>query len=354
MLPFLKRMSGKAGLPPGSLVHVGEQKVDRVRVRILNYDAKRLEEREIEHLADCDAFLAADSVTWIDVRGLHQVEVVRALGERFGLHPLVLEDILNTGQRPKVEILDEYVLIVCKMLSYDEPSGEIRVEQVSLVIGSSFVITFQEQEGDVFDPVRERIRRGRGRIRKAGDDYLVYALLDAVVDHYFVLLESIGESLEGLEEDLMENPQSGVLERIHVLKRELILLRRSIRPMREVLGALQHDDSPLIGEETALFLRDVHDHTVQVIETVETFNDVASGLQDYYMSLMGNRMNEVMKVLTVMATIFIPLTFIAGIYGMNFQHMPELAWSWAYPALLGVMAVLAAGMIAWFKWKRFF
>lgn len=354
MPPFKRLLSGKAGLSPGSLVHVGEIRVDRVSIHVMDYDRDRIEEREVESPSDCEKYKTSQSITWIDVKGLHRVEIIQDFGERFGLHPLVLEDILNTAQRPKTEEFEGYLLVICKMLSYDRESGEVDVEQLSIILAPSLVITFQEKDGDVFDPVRERIRKGRGRIRKMGEDYLIYALLDAVVDNYFVLLDKIGTSLEDLEEGIMGNPRPDILDRTHVLKRELILIRRSIWPMREVLSNLQREESSLMTEHTGLFLRDAYEHAVQVIETVETYNDMASGLMDYHMSAVNNRMNEVMKVLTIVATIFIPLTFIAGIYGMNFEHMPELAWAWAYPAVVGVMGVLAGGMIVWFKRNRFF
>lgn len=354
MPPFKRLLSGKAGLSPGSLVHVGERKVDRVRIHVIDYDRDHMEEKEVESPSDCEGYKTSQSITWIDVKGLHRVEIIQDFGERFGLHPLVLEDILNTGQRPKTEEFEGYLLVICKMLSYGHESGEVGIEQVSIILAPSFVITFQEKEGDVFEPVRDRIRKGRGRIRKMGEDYLLYALLDAVIDNYFVLLDKIGTSLEDLEEDIMEDPRPDILDRTHVLKRELILMRRSIWPMREALSNLQREESSLMTEHTGLFLRDAYEHTIQVIETVEAFNDMASGLMDYHMSVVNNRMNEVMKVLTVVATIFIPLTFIAGVYGMNFEHMPELSWAWAYPAALGVMGGLAGGMILWFKRNRFF
>jgi magnesium transporter len=352
--PFKSRLSGKAGLPPGSLVHVGEKKMDRVRIHVIDYDRDHLAEKDVEGPSDCAEYRESPTRTWIDVKGLHNVEIIEGFGELFSIHPLVLEDILNTGQRPKTEEHEGYLLVICKMLSYDEDPGEVRVEQVSIIVAPSLVITFQEKEGDVFEPVRERIRRGRGRIRKMDEGYLVYALLDAVVDNYFVMLDKIGTDLEDLEEEIMGDPGPHILDKVHVLKRELILMRRSIWPMREVLGGLQREESPLMSEHTGIFLRDAYEHTIQVIETVETYNEMASSLMDYYMSSLNNRMSEVMKVLTVVATIFIPLTFIAGVYGMNFEHMPELAWTWGYPVALGVMLGIAGGMIYWFKRNRFF
>lgn len=354
MLPFKRRLSEKAGLPPGSLIHVGEKKVDRVSIHVIDYDTDHIEEGDIENPSDCARYRSSSSITWIDVKGLHNVEVIQGIGEQFGLHPLAVEDILNTGQRPKSEEFEGYLLVTCKMLSYEHGSGEIGVEQISIVLAPSLVITFQENDNDVFESLRNRIRTGHGRIRKMAADYLLYSILDALIDNYFVLIDEIDAGVEKLEVEVMGKPPQDILDRIHVIKRELILVRRSVRPMREVLANLQRSGSSLMTEHTELFLRDAYEHIIHVIETVETLNDMASGLMDYYMSATNNRMNEVMKVLTMVATIFIPLTFIAGIYGMNFQYMPELDWNWAYPAVLGLMFFLAGGMVVWFKRNRFF
>jgi magnesium transporter len=284
--------------------------------------------------------------------GLHEVQIIGKIGRHFGIHPLVLEDIVNTGQRPKAEDFDDYLFFVLKMLSYDESSGRVFAEQVSLILGPRYLITFQEKEGDVFAFVRERIRKAKGRIRKCGCDYLAYALVDAIVDHYFIVLEKIGEKIELLEEALLEDPNSQTLEAIHHLKRELIFFNKQTRPLRDVFNFLIKDESPLVQENTRPFLRDIHDHMVQVIDTTESFRDMLSSLMDLYLSTVSHKMNEVMKVLTIMATIFIPLTFIAGIYGMNFKFMPELEWKWSYPVLWGVLIVVFVLMIFWFKRKK--
>ncbi|MFP4036834.1 MAG: magnesium/cobalt transporter CorA [Desulfobacteraceae bacterium] len=350
---LIKRMSHKAGMSPGTLMHLGEKKIESVRIHLMDYGPDHMEERELEGIGECPTYKDEPSITWLNVIGLHQVDLIEAIGNSFGVHPLVLEDILNTSQRPKMEIFEDYAFITCKMLIYDHDKTRIHFEQVSLILGPSFVISFQEMEGDAFDSVRERIRKGRGRIRKMGPDYLLHALLDAIVDQYFVVLEKIGTGLEEMEEDLINDPTPDVLERIHSIKRELIFLRKSVWPLREVVSALQRDEASLISESTHVFLRDLYDHTIQAIETVETYNDMGSGLLDYYMSQASNRMNEVMKVLTIVATLFIPVTFIAGIYGMNFEFMPELQWKWAYPATLVLMLAMAVGMLIWFKRKRF-
>jgi magnesium transporter len=288
------------------------------------------------------------------VDGVHQTDVLARLGEHFGLHPLTLEDIVSTSQRPKIETFPDYVFIVCRMLRIDPATSRIESEQISLILGRNFVMSFQERAGDVFDPVRERIRLGKGRIRKLGPDYLAYALLDAVVDNYFLVVEKYGEQVEELEGQLLGEPSSDLLRAIHQIKREMILVRRAVWPLREVIGVVLRDESDLIQPGTRLFLRDVHDHTIQVAEVVETFRDVLTGLQDLYLSSLSHRMNEVMKVLTVISTIFVPLTFVAGVWGMNFQHMPELAWRWGYLGAWGVFVAIGGLMVAYFRRKRWF
>ena len=349
---FIKKTSKKAGLSPGSLVHIGDKKIDSIKISLINYDAEHLEEKQLPAIETSFPYRDTEPVTWINVDGLHELKVVEKIGAHFGIHPLVLEDIVNTGQRTKVEEFDDYIYIVLKMLVFDETADHIIAEQISLVLGSHFIFSFQEKEGDVFDFVRERIRKARGRIRKSGCDYLAYALIDAVVDHYFVVLEKLGEKIEFLENQLLENPTPQLLEDIHHLKREMIFFRKQVWPLREVTSSLIKDPSELIRESTHIFLRDVYDHTIQVIDTIESFRDVLSGLSDLYLSTVSNRMNEVMKVLTIMATIFIPLTFIAGIYGMNFEFMPELKWRWSYPALWIILVVIFTAMLGWFKRKK--
>ena len=292
------------------------------------------------------------TVTWINIDGLQEVGIIEKIGAHFGIHPLVLEDILHTGQRPKAEDLGDYLFVVLRMLYYDEREDVMISEQVSLLLGPNYVISFQERGGDVFNPIRERIRNSKGHIRKGGADYLAYALLDAIVDHYFVILEKLGEKIESLEEELVTNPTPETLQTIHTLKRELIFLRKSVWPLREVISGLEREASPLITEPTGIYLRDVYDHTIQVIDTIETYRDMVSGMLDIYLSSVSNRMNEVMKVLTIIATIFIPLTFIAGIYGMNFKYMPELEWHWGYFLVLLVMTIIIAFMVFHFKRKK--
>ena len=349
---LIKTRAKKAGLPPGTLVHVGERKTEKVRITILDYDEARFEEKQAKTIEECFPFKDKPTVTWINIDGLHQVDIIEKLGSHFGLHPLLLEDILNTEQRPKMEDYGDYIFVVMKMLYLGQQKDELETEQVSLIFGSNFVISFQEREGDVFDPIRDRIRKGKGRIRKAGSDYLAYALLDAVVDNYFIILEQVGENIEDTEQQLATNPTLETLQVIRKLKNEMIFLRKSIWPLREVVSGLERCESSLIHESTNVYLRDVYDHTIQVIDTVESFRDMISGMLDIYLSSISNKMNEVMKVLTIFASIFIPLTFVAGLYGMNFKFMPELEWHWGYPVILFVMVLIGASLLVYFRRRR--
>jgi magnesium transporter len=352
MRKFIRRISKKAGLPPGTLVHIGEKKTEKVRINLIDYSEGHFQEREIETVEQCFPFKDKPSVTWINIDGLHQVSVIEQLGTHFDIHPLVLEDIMHTGQRPKAEDFERHIFLVLKMLYYNEKAQQVKAEQVSLVLGSNFLISFQEQEGDVFSAVRDRIRNGKGRIRKAGSDYLAYALIDAIVDQYFIILEIFGEKIEFTEEELLSNPRRQTLDSIHAMKREMIFFRKQVWPLREVVGGLARGESSLISEPTEIYLRDVYDHTIQVADTIESLRDVLSGMLDIYLSTISNKMNEVMKVLTIIATIFIPLTFLAGLYGMNFRYMPELEWHWGYPAVLLLMIGVGVTMIAYFKKKK--
>lgn len=349
----LKKRSKKAGLPPGSLVHIGEKKTDVTKVSVLDYDEQSCSESELTDLDQCIALRGKPTVTWVDIDGVHDALALEKIGRCFGLHPLVMEDILNTDQRPKIEDYGDYLYIVLRMLTNGSESGEITSEQVSLILGENFVLSIQEgTRGDVFEPVRNRIRNGKGQIRKLGADYLAYSLIDAVVDNYFIILEKIGERVELLEETLISDPGPETLHLIHNLKREMIYLRKSVWPLREVVSGMQRRDSALIREGTGYYLRDVYDHTIQVIDTVETFRDMLSGMLDIYLSSISNRTNAVMKVLTVIATIFMPLTWIAGIYGMNFKYMPELGWHYGYLAVWLLMFAVALGMVIYFKLKK--
>jgi magnesium transporter len=353
MAKMIKKRSKKAGLPPGTLVHIGEKKVGEPKITLIDYDEANFQEREVKAVEECFPFRDKPTVTWINVEGVHQVEVVEKLGHCFGLHPLVLEDILNTDQRPKMEIYGDYVYIVLKMLYGGDVNHPIEAEQVSLILGSNFVISFQEgKEGDVFNPVRERIRSGKGLIRTMGSDYLAYSLIDMIVDSYFLILERLGEKIELLEEALVAHPTATTLQEIRKFKTEMIFVRRVVWPLRELVSGLRRKESPLIKETTEIYLRDVYDHTVQVMDTVELYREMLSGMLDIYLSSVSNRLNSVMKVLTIIATIFMPLTFIAGIYGMNFKYMPELEWRWGYPAIWLIVVAIGISMLIYFKKRK--
>ncbi len=349
---IIRRRRKAPGLPPGTMVYTGERILDKVHLSLIDYDEEKLTTRELEKIEEAFPFKNLPTVTWLNISGLHDTRIMEKIGEKFEIHPLILEDILNTDQRPKVEIYEDYIFIILKMLYYNREKTEMEIEQISILLGENFVITFQEKTGDVLDPVRERIANPKSRFRKMGPDYLAYAILDIIIDHYFVVLEHQGEKLELLEESVLDDPTRQLAHQIQHMKRELIFLRKSIWPLREVISELSRAESLLITDSIAPFLRDVYDHTIQVVDTVETFRDMVTGILDIYLSNVSNRMNEVMKVLTIIATIFIPLTFIAGIYGMNFEYMPELHWKWSYPIIWGIMLAIFGGMIIFFRRKK--
>jgi len=342
----------KVGVAPGTMVYVGGDRPAGVTISVLDFGPELCTERELAAPDEALPYRDSPSTSWLNINGLQDITSLHRLCETFGLHPLVQEDIVNTHQRPKLEDYQDYLYLVCRMLTFNERTQRIESEQVSLVIGQHWVLSFQERPGDVFDGVRERIRQGRGRIRRLGPVYLAYALLDAVVDNYFTIIERVGEIVETIEEGLLDGPESGQLAAIHEVKREMIMMRRTVWPLRELVGALQRGESVLVVPELQVFFRDVHDHAIQVADAVESYRDILSGLQDLYLSTLSNRMNEVMKVLTIMGSIFIPLTFVAGVYGMNFEHMPELGWRWGYAGFWGVILALSGGMLLFFRRRR--
>jgi magnesium transporter len=349
---ILARKTHKTGLAPGTPVYVGERRLEPTKITIIEYDENHVQERKLGSVEECKELRDPPGVVWINIDGIHDISVVQSIGKIFGIHPLVQEDIVNTHQRPKVEDYKSYLVTIVKMLYEETTTPALQAEQVSIIITPKIVISFQEREGDVFTPLRERIRNGKGTVRQRGSDYLAYCLIDAIVDHYFLIMENLEDRIMPLEEQVVNDPRPEVLQRIHSLKNDLVFLRRSLWPLREMLARLYRDELPLVQTDTRPFLRDVHDHTIQVIEILESFQEIVSGMMDVYLSGISNRMNNIMKVLTIIATIFIPLTFIAGVYGMNFQHMPELAWRWSYPAILGLMTLVFIGMIIFFKRKR--
>jgi magnesium transporter len=328
---------------------VGEQKTENVRISLIDYTPGHIQEQETDRIEDLLPLCKATTNTWINIDGIHDLVFMESIGPHFGIHPLTLEDIVNTGHRPKTEEFDTYVYIVLKMLQYDDNKHTVASEQVSLVLGAHFLLTFQEAPGDVFTPVRDRLHKGKGHLRQRGCDYLAYALIDAIVDHYFYILEKLGDRLEVLEEHLTDHPEIDVIQQIHGLKREVIYLRKQVWPMREVLSRLSKGEFDLVQAQNHIFWGDVYDHIVQLMDTIESYRDVLSGMLDLYLSTISNRMNQVMKVLTIVATIFIPITFIAGVYGMNFKHMPELEWPWGYGAIWGLMIAIAVIMVIYFK-----
>lgn len=351
MARYSDRGDKPVGAAPGTVVYIGDARTERVVVSCLRYDPASVADL-VEITTDaCRPPHDPSGVSWFTVDGVHDADVLRRIGEQFNLHPLVIEDIANTKQRPKIEDFEDYIFIAMKMITFDEEARELCAEHVSLILGRGYVLAFLENEGDVFEPVRQRIRSGKGKIRKSGADYLAYALMDAIVDNYFTVLEDIGEQIDDVEEEVVEAPTTRTLKTVHVLKRELIFLRRSVWPLREVVNSMLRDESDLITDETRIFLRDLYDHTIHVIDTVETLRDIVAGMLEVYLSSVSNKLNQVMKVLTVMSSIFIPLTFVAGVYGMNFQYMPELQWHYGYPAVMGGMLVVALGLL-WLFYRK--
>lgn len=360
MAKIIKK-SKLTGQPPGTLIYEGKSGAKKIKITVFDYDQNTCIEKEVSNVEECFPFKDKPTVTWINVDGIHRIDVLEKLSATYLVHHLVLEDILNINQRPKAEDFGEYIYIIVKMLAYEESQDDITEEQVSIILGKNFIFTFQEEkEGDVFDVIRQRIRSGKGCIRKMGADYLAYSLLDAIIDNYFVILEKIGEKIEFLEESLVVDPSSATLQSINKLKRNLIFLRKSVWPMREVVRAITQSESALIQQQALVYYRDIYDHVIQAADTIEAFRDTVSGMLDIYLSSLSHRLNEVMKVLTIIATIFIPLTFIAGIYGMNFNtqksafNMPELNWRFGYPFALFLMVSMALGMLSYFKRKKWF
>ncbi len=343
-----------------------EKPMERPKITIIDYDEQHYHEAEAKEVEECFRFKDMSSVTWINIDGLHQMDVLEKLGSCYGIHPLVLEDIL-TDQRPKIEDYDDYIFIVLKMLYYDEEGDRkaddeddedglgdtnLDVDQVSMILGPNFIISFKEKEVDVFNPLRDRLRTAKGKIRKQGADYLAYSMIDAIVDHYFLIMETLGERFEDLEDAVVSDPEPGILPIIYNLKRDMLFLRKSVWPLREAISKMQRSDSHLVSEAIKIYLRDVYDHTIQVIENVETFRDMSASLLETYLSSLSNKLNEVIKLLTIISTIFIPLTFLAGLYGMNFRFMPELDSPFGYPAVLILMLMVVVVMMVYFRKKE--
>jgi magnesium transporter len=346
----------KLGLEPGTVVYVGDKATESpIKLSLFEYNDVSIQESEMKQIIDCVHDKTHQTVKWLNVDGVHNSQLIEEIGKKFNLHALLLEDVSNTQQRPKLEEYDNTLFLIVKMLSYNEQEKRIEVEQLSLVLGNNFLISFQEdKEGDILDPIRERLRIGKQKIRKSGADYLLYCILDMIIDHYFVILEKLGEEMNELEESIITDTSHGLLRTIYRMKRDMISLRRNIWPMREMLSNLERSENELLTDSTNIYFRDIYDHAIQAIETIEMYRDMLSGMLDIFLSSSSNHMNGIMKVLTTISTIFIPLTFIVGLYGMNFDYMPELHWKYGYLSVWVLMGLSVLTMAVYFKRKKWF
>jgi magnesium transporter len=352
---LLKQKPKQIGLPPGTLVYTGDKQKEPVSIYLMEYDNNTFSEKKIENINEIVLSKQSDKISWIIVDGVHDIQLMEAIQNLFNIHPLAMEDIVHTTQRPKAEEYPGHLFIVMRMFSYDDDTKEFKNEQVSLILGKNYLLTFLEDPGDVFNPVRERIRKDGTKIRNNGSDFLAYSLIDAVVDSYFHILEKSGEEIEELEDRLILKPEKEDLQFVHQLRRNMILLRKSVWPLREVVSLLQRNDHSVINQSTQIYLRDVYDHIIQIMDTIESYRDMIVGMLDVYLSSTSNKLNEVMKVLTIISTLFIPLTFLAGVYGMNFHYFPELEIRWMYPWGFWFISIcISIGMIIFFKRKNWF
>jgi len=348
----LQKMKNRIGLAPGTMVHIGSQKAETTGISLIDYDLTSFTEKKLNTINEVFPSFRSETASWTNIDGLHNMELFAELSKELKLHPLLMEDILDTSQRPKLEIYSDHLLVILKMITWNYQDKHIDFEQVSFVLGKNYLLSFQERQGDVFEHVRLRIHNPQSRIRKMKADYLLYSLLDAIVDSYFLMLSTVGDQIEELEEELIENPSNDILSTIHHLKRDILFLRKSIWHLRTVISNLNREDFQYITPELHTYLRDLYDNTVQVMDTIETYREIISGMLDIYLSSLSNRMNQVMKVLTIFAAIFIPLTFVAGVYGMNFHYMPELSYKWAYPIWWVFVIIITVGMVLYFKKKK--
>ncbi|WP_282124039.1 magnesium/cobalt transporter CorA [Algibacter mikhailovii] len=348
----VNRSKKKLGQIPGSIIYTGERSKEDLFIESFDYNRQHCSEKTLHSIEESFEFKNTDAVTWVNLNGLNHVNAIEKLGQHFGFHPLVLEDVVNIAQRPKIDEHEGYLFVVLKMLYYNKENNLVS-EQVSFLLGKNYLFSFQESEGDVFDAVRVRIRQDKGRIRSMASDYLLYSLIDAIVDHYFSVIEILGDKIEDYESAIFEGETDHDTSRkIQDLKREILRVRRSIFPLREVINKIEKNENPLIHKKTITYFRDVYDHLIQVTENIDIYREMILGLMDMYMTSISNKMNEVMKVLTIMASIFIPLTFIAGIYGMNFNYMPELQFKYGYFLVWGIMVIIFVGMLYYFKRKK--
>ena len=352
--------ANKRGMSPGSLIFTGVKKTDKIEVSLFDYNSNTCKEMKVIDIDELAGYKNNPNVTWINITGLHDVNMLDRVGNIFNIHPLVLEDILNVSHSPKIEDYENYLFIVVKMINFNNDDNSLNIEQVSIIIGRNYIITFQEREGDVFEPLRERIRTAKGLVRKYGEDYLAYRLLDSIIDNYFIVLENFDENIEEIEDQILSQTNDSSLEQIHHLRKELVKLRRAVSPLREMIFTIEKEKFQFIQKSTFVYLRDLSDHVKQIIDTIENYREFINGLLDVYLSSASHRMNEVVKLLTIISTIFIPLTFIVGIYGMNFRtdvskwNMPELNWWLGYPFVMGLMLIIAVCLIIFFKKKKWF
>lgn len=354
MPKHIKSTKKKIGMAPGTLIHVGERLSEEVKISLIKYCQDSFTTEILNDFSSIEYSPSETSTSWVNVDGLHDIKLIEQVGNKFNIHPLTLEDVLNTTQRPKIDFDDKYIYVVLKMLYYNNELREIRSEQVSLIIFKKYLFSFQEFEGDVFDDLRKRLQKNKSNIRSKGTDYLAYSLLDSIIDSYFDILENIGTTIDDVEDKLLSNPDKAIMPEIYNLKREMILLRNSVWPLREILGSLIKSDNSIVEDKTLMYLRDIYDHTIQVMDIIETYRDILSGMLDTYLSSISNKTNDVMKILTIFSTIFIPLTFLAGIYGMNFDYMPELRLKYGYILFWVITLITIIFMVNYFKKKKWF
>lgn len=352
MVRLFRRSGRKPGNAPGTIIHLGERKTEISKIQIIDYNKNQLTEKEIENIEECYPFFNKPTISWVNFVGLHQVEVIEKVGKQLSIHPLILEDILNTDQHPKVENYDDFIFLVLKMFQFDEVNNELKMEHMSIICGTNFVLSFTETENEVFEPVRVRIREGRKTLRQSKSDYLMYVLVDAIVDNYFIVLEKIGEKIEELEKRIVQDPKPENLSTLHKLQDDMLVIQKMIMPLRRLIPTIERLQSPLISKSNAIFFRDVGDHLTQITYSIETINNKLTSMNSLYLSVIGQKTNEVMKLLALIATIFIPITFLAGVYGMNFQFMPELSSPIAYPMVLTAMTIIGISILFYFKKRK--
>jgi len=351
VIPSSKKKK-KVGLPPGTLIYTGDKVKEKTKIKITDYTEDRFNLDEFKEIQKDLTKIEKPLIRWIDVYGLAQIEVIEEIGHQFNLHPLVLEDVLSHNQRPKLENFGNYIFAVLKKLSWNQEQEDFEYEQISLILGENYVISFQERDTNLFNPIYERIQIPKGKVRVMGADYLFYVLIDIIIDDYFVVIEKVGEDIENIEDILIRNPEPETLQNIYRLKRSSIELRKSIWPIREVINKLLREQSKLIGDELQIYIRDIYEHIFRISDLLENYREIIFGMLDMYLSSVSNRMNDIMKVLTIISTVFIPLSFLAGFYGMNFLHMPELASPFAYPVLIMIMVSIALVMVYFFKRRK--